>query len=132
MKYNIQVNSKGMIPKAASEDIRKELLHYANKRITLTIEKYYKQRTSQQNRYLFGVAYKLISDHTGYTPDEVHDLLAKKFIGKKTIKIGSETVETHETSTKLSTTDFMAYIASVQRFAAEELDVYIPDPEYNY
>ena len=132
MRYNIQVNKKGQIPKAASEAIRNELLSFANKKVTITVEKYFKQRSGQQNRYLFGVAYKLISDHTGYTIDEVHDLMAKKFIGEKEIKIGKLKVTTHETSTKLSTTDFMGYIASIQKFAAEELDVFIPDPEYNY
>lgn len=132
MRYNIQVNKQGQIPKAASEAIRSELLSYANKRVTITINKYFKQRTNQQNAYLWGVCYKLISEHTGYTCDEVHDLMAKKFIGEKIIKIGDVETVTHKTSVKLSTKDFMGFVASIQQFAAEQLNIYIPDPEYNY
>lgn len=48
-------------------------------RYTITIEKVYRKRSNQQNRYKFGVAYKLIADGltdaTGemWTVDKVHE-----------------------------------------------------------
>ena len=36
-----------------------------------------------QNQALFGVAYKVLSDETGYTKDELHEAFCRKFFGTR-------------------------------------------------
>jgi hypothetical protein len=128
MIYNLVPNKEGKLPKLANEAIRRELLSLSGKRITISIEKYKKKRSNEQNAYYFGVIVKIISDHIGYTTDEVHELLKESFLGTKEIKIGDKTSKVPNSTTKLTTSDFMAYIEDIQRFAAEKLDLYIPSP----
>jgi hypothetical protein len=128
MKYHCPINKAGMLPKQASESIKKELLLFAGKRVTITIEKYKKIRSNEQNAYYHGVIIKIISDYTGYSKEEVHELLKKEFIGKKTVKIGDREVEIGESTTKLTTTDFMGYISEIQQWCSETIGLYLPDP----
>ena len=127
MKYHVQISPKGQFPKRFETDLALLKQNYAGKTITLTWEKYKKQRSEPQNSYLWGVCYKILSEHTGYTPQELHEVFKAKFIGTKKIKVGETTTESPISSTTLSTTDFMAFIADIQRTAAE-LGCYVPDP----
>jgi hypothetical protein len=90
----------------------------------LCVEKNSKLRSVQQNRYLWGVVYKMISDDTGYTPEEVHFLMKKQFLSYE--KNG---VEFLNSTTKLKAVDFDTYIENIRRFAAMELSINIPDPQ---
>lgn len=86
-------------------------------------EKETKIRSAQQNRYYWGVVCKLISDHTGYTSDEVHQILTKEFLSYDKPK--------HRfvlSTSKLKTAEFEAYMEDCRRFAAEKAQVYIPLP----
>lgn len=47
---------------------------------TYEIVKYKKDRTSQQNRYLWGVVYKVIADYTWYDTDYIHQQLWRLFL----------------------------------------------------
>jgi hypothetical protein len=92
-----------------------------------------KTRSNLQNRALWGIAYKLLSEHTGHEPDELHEYFlgefggwdVKNFFGqkKRVPKIRSHNMKTLEFS------DFYAFI---QRRAAETTGVYIPDPDPMY
>lgn len=82
-----------------------------------------KSRSNQQNRYYWGVVCKLVSDHTGYMPEEVHQIMAEKFLSYE--KDGR--VFTRST-TKLKTAEFEDYMEKCRRWAAMELQVYIPLP----
>lgn len=86
-------------------------------------EKEKKTRSLKQNKYYHGVVCKLISEHTGYTSDEVHQLLAEQFISYE--KNGKQFVKS---TTKLKTAEFEEYLESCRRFGAMELQVYIPLP----
>jgi hypothetical protein len=110
----------------------------------VTIEPVKVTRTIQQNRYLNGVAYKLISDKTGYERDEIHEYFLGLFFGWKTKRVprkpsnpkGEESVPVRSTTTNesgehdvLSTEDFWKYVEFLQRFAAQKLQLIIPDPD---
>lgn len=86
-------------------------------------EKEKKNRSTQQNRYYFGVVCKLIADHTGYTQDEIHQILAEEFLSYE--KDGRKFVES---TTKLSTADFEIYMEKCRGWAAIQLQVYLPHP----
>lgn len=95
-------------------------------------------RSVQQCRYLNGVAYKLLSEATGYERDDISEYLCGKYFGtKQKLKPGKryEDVPLRTTTTNeqgkrsvLTTTQFMDYVAFVQRFGSEH-GVYIPDPD---
>ena len=88
-------------------------------------------RSNQQNRYLFGVCYPtLIADAglEGWTADDVHDYCLGEHFGWERLEgLGRTRVRPIRRSSKLSTTEFMDYIASVHKLAAEH-GVYIPEP----
>jgi hypothetical protein len=85
------------------------------------------KRTTNQNRYLWGVVYTLISDHTGYTPEDIHGFCAEKFLPGRVVIGGEERTVPGKTS-NLDTLQFQDYVGKIQRWAAEFLSVVIPDP----
>ena len=101
-------------------------------------------RTIQQNRYLNGVAYKMIGEVTGYERAEIHEYFLGLFFGWRDKKVprkpsnpkGLESIPVRTTTTDetgkrqvLSTEDFWRYVEFLQRFAAEKLHMVIPDPD---
>lgn len=110
----------------------------------VTIEPVIAERTIQQNRYLNGVAYKMIGEKTGYERNEIHEYFLGLFFGWREKKVprkpsnpkGIESVPIRSTTTNengkrsvLSTEDFWKYVEFLQRFAAEKLHMVIPDPD---
>lgn len=100
-------------------------------------------RTDAQNAYLWAVPNKMISEVTGYEADEVHEYLCGQYWGWKDKRVpktprnpkGFESVPIRTTTKNadgkrsvLSTTEFADYVAFVQRFAAQKLNLVIPDP----
>lgn len=99
----------------------------------LTIERRHATRSQSQNAYYWGVVAHLISEHTGYTPDEVHEFLKMKFLPKRLALQDRNGVIEGEyvvggSTTKLNKLQFGEYLAQIQQWAAETLDVVIPDP----
>lgn len=101
------------------------------------------QRSIQQLRYLWGVAYKRLSDFTGYEVDDVSEFMCGTYYGWREVKVpktptnptglASRPVRTTTTDENgkravISKVEFMDYVAFVQRFAASK-GVYIPDPD---
>ncbi len=81
------------------------------------------QRSVQQNRYYWGVVCRLVADHTGYSPDEVHQILADMFLSYN--KQGHKFTES---TTRLNTQRFEAYLEECRKWTAVNLQVYIPNP----
>ena len=107
----------------------------------ITVEKHVANRSKKANAYLWGVCYALLSEHTGYTKDELHAWAKAEFLGvqTKTILLQDETGEVkHErqipldpTTTTMDTHDFTVFVESIRRVAAE-LGCVIPDPDPEY
>ncbi len=87
------------------------------------IQKSKQKRSLSQNKYYWGVVIKIISDHTGYTSDETHQILARKFLSYTN---GEQTFV--RSTTKLNTVQFNDYFEQCRTWAKEEMDVYIPLP----
>lgn len=103
-------------------------------------------RSSQQNRYLHGVAYKRIADATGYEIEDVAEFLCGTYFGWVTVKApitpsnprGVKDVP-RRTTTKdedgkrdvLKWDAFGDYTGWIQRFGARKgIDIPDPDPEW--
>ncbi len=113
-------------------------------RIEVTEER--STRSVQQCRYLNGVAYKLLSEATGYERDDISEYMCALYFGEREKRVpksknfpnGIELVPCRTTTTNeagkrdvLTWDQFADYVAFVQRFAASK-GIYIPDPDPDY
>ena len=95
--------------------------------VTVTVEKRTNKRSNQQNRYLWGVLLSMAADATGFDEYEVKGILCKRFLTKVVEKNGKVYEATLGTS-GLTTVEFNKFFEDCWRFAAEEWNIYIPDP----
>jgi len=93
-------------------------------KVVLQIKKYRPQRTLPQNAYLHGIVFTVLSNHTGYTLEEIKDAMKQKFASK----IDDKGLVIVEQTSKMSTSRMVQFIEDICRFAATELDCYIPPP----
>jgi hypothetical protein len=111
------------------------------------IEEAKSERSLQQNRYLFGVAYALLSEKTGYEKDDLHTYLLGKHFGVRLKRVPKSKYNPRgriEVPVRTTTTDgkgrrsvlgrspFSEYVDFVRRFASETVGVVIPDPDPAY
>jgi uncharacterized protein YueI len=107
------------------EDYRKYLMSLSG-RVILSVRKERVQRSKPQNDFYWAVVVKILSEHFGYTRDEMHDVLKNKFLQKKDLK-HPDFILTRST-TALSTKEFILYIDTIVQWAAEEFSIVIPPP----
>jgi hypothetical protein len=84
-------------------------------------------RSNNQNCYLWGVVYKMLSDETGHTADEIHEWGKITFNGENLI-IGGKEVRVGKSTAELDTVGFEDYCQNIRVWAQEELNVRIPLP----
>lgn len=104
----------------------------------ILVRRHVKRRTDDQNHALFGVAYKALSEATGFTKDELHDAFCKRFFGTVTVEVFGQvrerafrttTVDEHGNADKLPADEFWRFYEMVQQVGAESgIDVPNPDP----
>lgn len=96
-----------------------------------------KERTSQQNKTLFGHAYRILQEQTGYSKEWLHERFCRKYFGTRVIsgRYGKEMLPVRTTThdengnkRPISTVEFMEFYDAVTRYAALA-DVFIPDPD---
>lgn len=92
----------------------------------IVIDKEKDKRTSSQNKYLWGVLYKIPADALGWDIDDMHEWCKLQFNPKQS-KINDEDVVIPGSTAKLTVTEFNDYKDKIQRFFAEH-DINIPDP----
>lgn len=84
-----------------------------------------KDRTNEQNRYLWWWVYGTISKEVGEDDLEyIHYVMGSRFLtqhDKKEPYIKS--------TTKLNTAEFSDYVEKIRKFMLERLNIYIPTPE---
>lgn len=99
------------------------LMTLEGQRVIVEVKKFRKNRTDAQNKFWWGVVIDILSKHTGYEPEEMHDAIKIKFmpVERAGLIAGKSTA-------RLTTIEFMELIERVQRWAAQDLQCYIPDP----
>jgi hypothetical protein len=106
--------------------------------VLITFEKPKKKRSNPQNSFYYGVVIPIVQNalrDTGYimTNEATHDLIKLKFL-KEVILTNEETgevVERVKSTTELSTSQFMDFIAEIRIFTNEYFGVDIPEPNEN-
>jgi hypothetical protein len=107
---------------------------YEGQVITLTAEKPKNTISGAQQRYLWGVVYKMLSEGTeyGYTPDEWHDMMKAKFRMRFKEVVGPngkvEELAYAASTAKMPMEEFNEYKENIQRWASIHLKMVIPDP----
>lgn len=109
----------------------------------VAVRKYRANRSNNQNKYYWGVVLEIISDYTGYTPEEAHEMMKILFLSrlvklkKKKAKTKRQNkakkkafmVRVTKSTASLNTAQFETYLEKIRRFAATKLDgLYIPLP----
>ena len=86
-------------------------------------------RSNDQNAYLWGVVYAAILEHLpGWDADDVHEYCLGEWSGWETLEgFGRRRLRPVRRSSKLTTIEFMDYVAFIQRTMAEK-GIWIPDP----
>ena len=104
-----------------------DALKYEGKNIEVVIRERKNRRSLNLNSYYWAVAVKLLSEHTGYDKDDMHEILKSMFLRTR-YKLNGVWTDGTKSTTKLSSSEMMEYIDNVKRFASTELSVFIPDP----
>jgi hypothetical protein len=115
----------GLLVLDAPKDYNRAVRALAGKHVELTIRKRKTARTSQQNRFYFGVVVKLLAEHCGYERDEMHEALAMRFLRIEDCPITG--APRRKRTPQTDTEEFGQYLDSCIRLAAEQ-GVVIPDP----
>lgn len=92
--------------------------------VQVLIEPKKKRRSDRQNAYYWGVIIEILSDHTGYSPEEMHEALKSKFLGFYDKKTGLRVVTS---SAEQDTVEFENYMSQIRAWASEN-DIFIPLP----
>lgn len=103
-----------------------KIFEYASRKpgkYILEIKRAKEKRSLSQNKYYFGVVVKILSDETGYTSDEMHQILAQKFLGYQ--KSG---VKFYQSTTKLDTLEFEVYLEKIRSWSFSEHGIHTPLP----
>lgn len=98
--------------------------------VRITVERKKQKRTQAQNRYLWGVVYDIFAQETGYTPEEIHQVMSSKFLRKKNVWRGGE-ITTLRSTTELTSDEFSEYIMAVI-MEASDMGITIPEADKDY
>ena len=132
-------------PKGRERDVERVLRFLLNahlgRPINVKVTVARPERSDLQNKYLWGVANKILSEHMGFSAAEVHEWLCGEYFGWVDHRLPGGRVEQRPFRTtttdengaadKLSDRDFWDYVEFIQRKAAEA-GVFIPDPDKDY
>jgi len=97
----------------------------------LTIKPYRKSRSASQNALCWQWI-AIIADELGYTKDEMHEVMAEKFLEPVIVEALGERIERRKSTTKLKVAEFTEYLRDIEVFAASELGIVLPRPEDRY
>jgi hypothetical protein len=84
-------------------------------------------RSNNQNKYYWGCVLKLLSEETGYSVEDMHELMKSKFLSKWLVVRGL-TYKIVCSTTDLKTNKMEEYLRQIREFASIDLGCYIPNP----
>ena len=112
----------------------KEVMNFLDKEVVITIEKKVYKRSLPQNSYLHGVVIPMFKDglnDVGYifslemTKQKLKEMFAQaEMVNEKT----GEYISYIKDTSAMTKGEMMDFIAQIQQWASEFLNIYIPDP----
>jgi hypothetical protein len=132
LSFKFDISEEGKVAKVHQKQYFDDFLkQFAGKSVKVTVEKWKKQRSLQQNRYYFGSLILQVIDalvENGYPRSElnaeiVHEMLKAKFLKKDLVsEITGDVINITGSTATLTTTEFMDYIDDIARWMAEYLN----------
>jgi hypothetical protein len=135
MNYEIRSEVKNGTLTRNTNLIKDAIQTFEGKQIVIKIEKAKKKRSTQQNRFYYGVIIPIVQNclkEAGHimTNESTHDLIKLKFL-KEALFVNEETgevIERIKSTTELSTSKFMDLLAEINNFTFEYFGVSLPSP----
>lgn len=121
-------NGKPKLSEYQRDKLNKVFKANEGREIQIEVGRHAKSRSSQQNKFYWGVVLKLTAEHTGYTEQELNEVFKDMFLPKKFVKLAGVEVETRKSTTQLTTLEFESFLERVRHFASEQLQITIPLP----
>jgi hypothetical protein len=88
------------------------------------------ERHDSWRRYYWAVVATMIAEETGHSKDAIHEALKRKILGYTDERTGLEMVPSvFSDGSTLTLAEKKAFIDEVRRWAADFLNLWIPDPE---
>lgn len=115
-------------------DVKRVLRGLIGEVVEVIIRKRRSKRSDKQSRWYWGGILEALSEKTGYTPDELHEYCKARFIPKRLAICDGNGVVIDDrvvggSTTKLSREEMADYCEDIRRWAAQDLDLVIPDPD---
>jgi len=95
-------------------------------REVIEIKEYKPKRTNLQNRFYWAIL-NFIQHETGNDKDTLHAFFKHQFLDKKRFQLFGIEFDSDVSTTKLNKKEFTHYIEMIRIFAAQELELNIPD-----
>ena len=118
--------SEGRLIHDFPERFARYLMTLEGKRVNILVTKFKKKRSLEQNSFYWGILIDILSREFGYESEEIHLMLREKFLRIYDDKHPDFVIA--RSTTKLTTVEFVEYIEKIQRWAAQEHQIYLPDP----
>jgi hypothetical protein len=138
LSFKFDISEEGKVAKVHQKQYFNDFMkQFAGKSVKVTVEKWKKQRSLNQNNYYWGCVLPCVIDGmvgVGYPRSVlstilVHDFLKAKFVKKEVVnKQTGEVISMIGSTSELSTTNMIDYIDDIKTWASEFLGIYIPDP----
>jgi hypothetical protein len=132
ISFKFDISEQGKVEKIHQKTYFDDFLkQFAGKSVKITVEKWKKQRSLNQNAYYHGSLIVQVIDalvNSGYPRSEfsaeiVHDMLKAKFLKKDLVsEITGDIINITGSTATLTTTEFMDYIDDISRWMAEYLN----------
>jgi hypothetical protein len=127
--YGIEIRTKDIY------DLYKKTNFKPGQKGYLSIRRMFKKRTSgqygeqgNQNGYYWGAVLPIIAEHTGHTPEELHEIHKQMFCPKKRYLMkDGRSVTVSRSTADLNTVEFTEYLERIRAHWAQD-GVVIPDP----
>jgi hypothetical protein len=94
----------------------------------VTVGRQQRIRSGKQNRYFYSVIVNEMCDRTGFTPEELKQVLKREFGLLKTIEYNGKNIEVLKSTAELSTSEFEDFMSKCRMFAAREFQIILPEP----
>ena len=125
-----QVRNDGTLTSAKT--IRNAIDTYRGKTLAITFDEPKKVRSNEQNAYFHGVVIPLVTERindlgTFITQSKVKDMLKAEFLLYE-IEINGDSIKMVKGTSELSTKEFKDFVENIQIWAADVLDLVVPDP----
>lgn len=98
-----------------------------NKGLEVWFKKHKAQRSYQQNRLMW-MWLDILSEETGHSPLDLHEILKVKFLGTETRVLGGEEFVIARSTTNLNTKEFTNYLEKM-RDLGNTMDIRLPLPD---